>query len=221
LKIDLHLHTAELSACSHAPAEVMIRAAIGFGLDAVCLTDHDRLWPETALADLNARFAPFRVFGGIEVSVTPLEHCLALGVRDPDIESRDWTYPDLARFVRERDGFLAVCHPFRFENSIPFEIDEFPPDAIELRSVHTSPDDEERIREAAERVGARLLCNSDAHYAQYVGIYHNELTRTPADERELVGMLKAGEYECRSEEARLREMASAMRPSASGEAATE
>jgi len=221
LKIDLHLHTADFSACSHAPAEVMICAAIGFGLDAVCLTEHDRLWPEAVLAEMNARFAPFRVFGGIEIGVTPLEHCLVLGVRDPEIETRVWTYPDLARFVRERDGFLAVCHPFRFEDSIPFEIDEFPPDAIELRSVHTSPDDEERIREAAERVGARLLCNSDAHYAQYVGIYHNELTRAPVDERDLVGMLKAGEYKCRSDEARLREMASTMGPRASGEATTE
>ncbi len=172
----------------------MVRAGVSFGLDAVCFTEHDRLWPELALADMNERFKPFRVFAGIEVSLTPGDHCLVLGVRDAALESRAWNYPDLVKFVRERDGFVVVCHPFRFGDEMPFEIDEFPPDAIELHSVHTAVDDEERIRAMAERVGARLLCNSDAHYAEYAGIYHNVLARPPADMGELVEILKAGEY---------------------------
>lgn len=53
----------------------MVRAAIRAGLDAMVLSDHDRLAPTARLARLNAKFAPFRVFGGIEAysNNTPVE----------------------------------------------------------------------------------------------------------------------------------------------------
>ncbi len=114
LKIDLHVHTSDRSACGESTEEEMIESAIAHGLDAICFTDHDRLAPRGGLDALNERYAPLRVFGAIEVSVTALDHCLVLGVTDPEIESGRWTYAELRRFVRERDGFMAVCHPFRF-----------------------------------------------------------------------------------------------------------
>ncbi len=194
MKIDLHVHTSELSACASSTAEEMVRAGVARGLDAVCFTEHNRLWPTEALADLNERYAPFRVFGGVEISISGADHCLVLGrARPAELETRTWTYPDLHRFTRSRASFLVVSHPFRYADQIPLEIDEFPPDAIELRSVHVGADDEERIREVARRVGAQLVCNSDAHFAKQVGMYYNRIAGSPKDERELAGLLAAGE----------------------------
>ncbi len=102
MKIDLHLHSSERSACAHSTAEEMIRAGKEFGLDAICFTEHNVLTPEALVAGMNERHAPFRIFAGIEIGVTVYEHCLVHGVRDAELERRKWTYPDLWEFTRER-----------------------------------------------------------------------------------------------------------------------
>jgi len=184
----------------------MIVAAKGFGLDAVCFTEHNVLTPEPWLAEANERHAPFKVFSAVEISVTRCEHCIVLGIRDPELGSRKWTYEDLWRFTRERGGFLTLCHPFRFGETVAFDIDRFPPDGIEVHSVHTAAEDSELIRATAERVGARVIASSDAHFARWVGVFHVELAR-PAedvrDERDLVDILRAGDYELGSDGARV------------------
>jgi len=210
LKIDLHLHSSELSSCSQATAEEMLRAAKEFGLDAVCFTEHNVLTPPERVAEMNERHAPLKVFSGVEIGVTYYEHCLVLGRRDPELEGRKWTYEDLWRFTRDSGGHLTLCHPFRFGDGIDLDIDRFPPDAIEIRSVHTAADDEALIRGTAERVGARLVANSDAHFAKWVGVFynvlHDELARPVNDERDLAAILRAGDYELASDDARVAEI---------------
>ena len=206
MKIDLHLHSSDRSNCGHSTAEEMIVAAKGFGLGAVCFTEHSVLTPEDWLAEANECHAPFKVFSAVEISVTRLEHCIVLGARDGELETREWTYEDLWKFTRERGGSLTLCHPFRFSTEVAFDIDRFPPDAIELHSVHTAAADEGVIRSTAERVGARVIASSDAHFAKWVGVFHVELARPAEDERDLVALLKAGEYELASDDARVAEI---------------
>ena len=67
-KVDLHVHTSERSPCAIASEDEQIRAAIAAGLDAIFITDHHRLVPVEQLDALNRTFAPFRIFGGIEVT---------------------------------------------------------------------------------------------------------------------------------------------------------
>jgi VanZ family protein len=198
MKIDLHVHSRERSACGRSGEEEMIRAAAARGLDGLAFTDHHCLVPTERLAELNRRYTPFRVFGGVEVSVVEGEDVLVLGVRDPALKSRDWFYSDLFTFVHARAGFLVLAHPFRYHDTIQVDIEHYPPDAIELCSKNTRASDEPRIREIAERFGLRPLCNSDAHEAKHVGLYHNQLGRTPRDERELLEVLRAGDYTCHS-----------------------
>ncbi len=203
MKLDLHVHSAERSACGRAPEEDMIRAARRFGLDGLGFTDHEKLVPEERLEDLNRRHAPFKVFGGIEIHVVEGEDILVYGVRDPDLESPDWAWPDLRRLVRQYDGFAVLAHPFRFRGHIAIDVDAHPPDAIEMHSVHIPRSDERRIKSVAQRVGARLVVNSDAHIKKAVGIYYNYLTGEPQDERELVAELRAGAYTCQGMAGRL------------------
>ena len=206
MKIDLHVHTSNRSACGCATEDEMVRAAVAAGLDAIAFTDHDRLAPAERLAELNDRFAPFRVFGGIEVTIAVPHHCIVLGVDSPDLEIRKWVYRDLCAFVRERGGLLALCHPFRFGDELPAGIDEAPPDAIELRSVHIPAADEGRIWGLASRLGATLLCNSDAHKMEFVGIYSNDFDGVPgwpADGPGLVELLRKGTHSCAADIRRL------------------
>lgn len=195
MKLDLHVHAKERSRCARASEEEMIRAAIGCGLDGIAFTDHNRLIPLRRLEELNKKHAPLRVFGGIEISV-PGEDVLVLGLQDRDLETRKWTYPELHAFVRQRDGFLVLAHPFRFQDTIGVDVETYPPDAIELCSINIKAQDQDLIHALAERLNLRLLCNSDAHRAREVGRYYNLLPRMPENDAGLVSILKDGGYRC-------------------------
>lgn len=195
MKIDLHVHTRERSPCAHSSTDGMISAAIDSGLDGLVITDHDRLVPRERLDYLNAKYAPFRVYGGVEVT-TRKEHILVLGVHHERLEAMWWTYPDLNAFVMEKGGFLAVTHPFRFNRArIEVDVDRFPPHALELHSQNTPKAAAPRIRDVAARLDVPLLANSDAHHVSDIGGYYNVMDDQPEDEEALVRMLKEGAFE--------------------------
>ncbi len=141
MKIDLHVHTKERSACGQASEEDQICAAIEAGLDAIVFTDHHLLVPREQLKALNDRYAPFRVFGGIEITVDG-EDFLVLGFHHRSLEKASWTYPELHAFVRKHSGFLALAHPFRYHPDIKIELDRYLPDALEIHSANTPLDAE-------------------------------------------------------------------------------
>lgn len=194
MKIDLHVHTRERSLCAQSSTDQMILAAIDSGLDGLVITDHDRLVPRERLSYLNAKYAPFRVFGGVEVT-TREEHILVLGVEDNRLERMWWAYSDLQTFVTNRGGFLAVAHPFRFNRAgIGVDVARFPPHALEMYSHNTPESAASRIASVAAGLGVPLLSNSDAHRAADVGAHYNELHEAPEDGEALVAMLKAGAF---------------------------
>ena len=192
MKIDLHVHSSERSDCGKATEEAQIRAAIAAGLDAIVFTDHWQFVPLERLKRLNDQYAPFKIFGGIEVTADD-EDFIVVGVRDPVLEKRGYSYAELHARVRAHDGFIALAHPFRFHPGIRADIERFKPDAIEVRSPHTSESEEPRIREIATRLRLPMLCNSDAHTTDPIGKYFNVVGNGVVDERELLGLLKAGQ----------------------------
>ena len=199
IKIDLHIHTSERSICSNSDEDAQIRAAIEAGFDAMVISDHDLLVPRPHLEKLNARYAPFTIFGGIEVSVwdselSSYEHFLVLGVHTTLLETHSWTYPELWEYVREQQGFLAVAHLFRFRPTSHLDLRQFPPDALEAASNNISSRLHRRIMPLAANLGIPVLSNSDAHHVQMIGPYYNELFDTPGSEKELIAMLRHGNF---------------------------
>ena len=195
MKIDLHVHCQERSSCGKASEEAQVQAAIAAGLDAIVFTDHHRLVPLERLEALNQQYAPFRIFGGIEIS-SQGEDFLVLGLRHPELESPDWSYPALYQFVRQHGGYIAMAHPFRYRANIELDIDQYIPDAIEARSPNTPADQEIHIREIAARLGMPVLFNSDAHTTERLGTYYLELNDCPCDEKVLIASLKSRRFQC-------------------------
>ena len=165
-----------------------IKAAMRAGLDGISFSDHDCLVDRRHLAELNRQYAPFRIFTAIEVSLAS-EHVLVIGVADPELESCGWEYKDLHRFVRRRKGFIALAHPFRYQE-ISVDIKQFPPDAIEVFSPNTPQWAEQKIRQIAAGVGCDLLSNSDAHTSQLIGKYYNVVEGEPQNDAELLQSLR-------------------------------
>lgn len=191
MKIDLHVHSSERSDCGKATEEAQIRAAIAAGLDALVFTDHWQFVPLARLKRLNDQYAPFKIFGGIEVTADD-EDFIVVGVRDAALEKSGYSYAELHARVRKQAGFIALAHPFRFHPDIRADIERFKPDAVEIRSPHTSEAEEPRIREIAARLRLPLLCNSDAHTTDPIGKYFNVVGNGVVDERDLITLLRNG-----------------------------
>jgi predicted metal-dependent phosphoesterase TrpH len=193
MKIDLHVHTLERSPCARASEDEQIQAAIAAGLDAMFITDHWTLVPAERLAALNQRYQPFRIYGGIELTVEG-DDLLVLGIQDPILEIAHWHYTDLHDFVRQQDGFLILAHPFRYQPRITLPLDDYPPDAIEVYSPNTPATAEAEIRAFARRLSVPLLSNSDAHTAERLGSHYNLLANGAHDLPTIFSTLRTGEY---------------------------
>lgn len=190
MNIDLHVHCWERSNCGRASEIEIIAAAQHAGLDALAFTDHDRLMPPERLEALNRQFAPFRIFAGVEVTL-PDEHVVVLGVQDPALESLDWEYESLWRFVRSHAGFMILAHPFRFHDPIAAPIERFPPDAIEVYSINTAIRNEPHIRAIAGKLGIRLLSDSDSHTTGNVGQFYNQVGQEVETDAGLLDALRS------------------------------
>ncbi len=195
MRVDLHVHTSERSICAQSTESDMIHSALAAGLDAIAITDHDWLVPPQHLEMLNAKYAPFRIFPGIEVTLDPpTNHIVVLGVQDKVLESGEWSYPELHTFVRQREGFLILAHPFRWSEDLGVDVAAYPPDAIEVASNNTPRDAAPRIRKLAARLEIPLLSNSDAHHKMQLGFHYNRLHRVARDAPTLFEVLRAGEF---------------------------
>ena len=188
VKLDLHVHASERSACARSIEEDQIRAAIAAGMHGMAFTDHHAQMSEGHLAELNHKYRPFVIYTGVEVTAEH-EDWLIWGLRDPQLQRMDWLYADLAAFVRSRGGFIALAHPFRYAAIIQADVQACPPDGVELQSFNTPAQREADIRAVAERLGLRMMRNSDAHVSNRVGKYWNELSALPANDKELVELL--------------------------------
>ncbi len=193
MKIDLHVHTRERSACASASEDQQVKAAIAAGLDAIVITDHARLIPTKRVRALNQRYAPFQVFGGIEIA-TQGEHILVIGIQDPVLERQDWSYAELHAFVRSRQGFMALAHPYRYQPRINLALDQLLPDAVEVYSNNTPPAAEQDIRRLSTQLRITLVSNSDAHTTAMLGKHYNILPQAAENESALVSLLKAGPF---------------------------
>jgi len=183
----------------------MIQAAIDYGLDGLAFTDHHFLVPPGQLAELNQKYTPFRIFAGIEITFREAqEDVLVLGIQDARLETTEWrSYPELWRFVRERGGFLALAHPYRYHPTVNIDVWQYPPDAIELHTIHVPLRNERMVRALGDQLDVALFCNSDAHHAQDVGIYYNEVTPAAAAERDVLDAIRGRDFLCRGRSQRI------------------
>jgi histidinol phosphatase-like PHP family hydrolase len=193
--VDCHVHTSEGSGCACHNAWLMAESAIANGLNAMIITEHNRHTPQARIDELNAAYAPFRVFSGIEIRVQE-DDFLVLGLHDEILEQKKWGYIELYQFVRERGGYIALAHPMRYWNGIDSNVYSFRPDALELYSINIdniSWQSRQNALRLANALQVKIIANSDAHATDSFR-YCNVFIKEPADEGELVRMLKDGAY---------------------------
>jgi predicted metal-dependent phosphoesterase TrpH len=179
LRIDPHVHT--LASDGVNDVETMIQAAMAAGLDALAITDHERMDAAVAgQAMAQHRGWPIEIIVGEEIS-TRGGHLLGLYLRN---RIRPWhSLKDSIAKVHEQGGLAIIAHPLppyplcASERTIRALMEEsdpvFHPDGMEGFNPTTSGSAlgrwSRRAPALAEELGIAATGGSDAHKATNVG----------------------------------------------------
>ena len=176
MRIDPHVHT--LASDGVDDVETILDAAVAQGLDAVAITDHERIDAAQAAREIAlAREMPIEVIVGEEIS-TRSGHLVGLYMTE---RIRPWhSLKKSVAMIHEQGGLAVVAHPLppylncASERAIRKLMDEadpiYHPDALEgfnpttarMRWSH-------RVPALAEELGLAAVAGSDAHKASNVG----------------------------------------------------
>lgn len=209
--VDLHFHT-EIQTSGYLRAEDLlayidetdlVAQARSQGIEAICLTEHDRAWPRSAVR-IATEQTGFLFLSGMEVSTNYAEygHVLTYGLTGYVGGIYDVVK---LRLVAEREGAaLVVAHPFR-EHLSPYRIE--PPttvadalswpifqlvDGIECHNGSTKAKENELAAEVCRQLGKPATGGSDAHRGMGVGAAVTLFERELRNEADLVAEIKAG-----------------------------
>ncbi|MXW35738.1 MAG: PHP domain-containing protein [Chloroflexi bacterium] len=187
--LDLHCHSSERSLDSGVRAEVLVAQAVARGLDGVCLTEHNAIWPEAdvrALADLYG----VSVIRGMEVN-TQVGHVLVFGL--------DRYRPALSDIHRLREavvsegGAMVWAHPMRLGDGSPPAWRDVPDlfEAIEVVNGDHSDQVDGYWATLAEELGVGRTAGSDVHSLPAVGRVATGFPEPVPDVETIVRLLKA------------------------------
>ncbi len=161
MRIDTHIHSTASDGLSSV--ESIAKAARARGLDAIFITDHDKLYRgERSLFGV-------RILPGEEVSTTH-GHILALFIEEEI--PKGLSPEETIEKIHEASGIAIAAHPFdRLRKGLGrylFRvIDKI--DAIEINGYELRPGANRKARRVAIEYKKPLTAGTDAHIASHVG----------------------------------------------------
>lgn len=204
MRLDLHIHTTYGSACSRLRPEQLMRVAGDRGLDGICITEHDFMWPEHKVKEL-ASPAGLVVLRGMEVS-TEVGHVLVYGL--PGYLGGICYFDQLQQAAERFQAALVLAHPLRgyFLEATKVEKKELNlvtiasdpvwsrVAAIEVYNASAGAQETSLAREAARRAGRPMVGGSDAHSPDDVGWCVTDFPVAVRNEAELADLIRSGSY---------------------------
>ena len=188
--IDLHTHEYLYSACSRMSVEEAVAAAQRYGLDGICITDHN---------SANIQFAEclqtinFPVFVGVE-QYTRQGDMIAFGLDLGCLPMGRPTAQEFVDFIVARDGFCFAAHPFRTIGgglgAHLYAVINY--SGIEIYNGSNTDAENHEALIACRALGKIPVAGSDAHFADEVGSFATYFPEPIATIQELVAALKAG-----------------------------
>jgi hypothetical protein len=164
---EMHSHSSERSLDSGVRAAVIAQQALARGLDGLCLTEHNALWPAREVRELSERTG-IMVLAGMELG-TDAGHVLVFGLDHyaPEL----LVLAKLRPIVQYEGAAMVLAHPMRpFHGRRP-GWDEFPAyfDGLEVINGDHSDSEGGYLVRQADDWGLATLAGSDVHSRDAVG----------------------------------------------------
>jgi predicted metal-dependent phosphoesterase TrpH len=192
LLIDLHTHTRVYSACSALTPEALVRSAQQRGLDGVCITEHDALWPHDEIERLSAELS-FPVFRGIEVT-TEAGHVLVFGASAFRPEMA--TLARLRELAHDDGALIYLAHPGRSYGASALDIPALF-DSVEAQNGTEGPLQNDNATAVARSCRLPGIGGSDAHSVREVAVCATEFEANIDSEATFIEALRSGAYRAR------------------------
>jgi len=195
-KIDLHIHS-ELGGDSDIKPDELVTRARAVGLDAVCVTEHHSHDLSVPFDEVS-RKSGFPIFRGMEYRAAE-GHLLVYGARI----SRGDLLPglpiqDVINSVHQRGGVAIPAHPYqkdmtgRLLGDLVLALQGLY--ALEVANGSVSSAENRLALQAAAMLGLKGIGGSDAHGLATVGQAYTLFPSAVRTDRELVEMLRYGNY---------------------------
>jgi PHP domain len=107
MKVDFHVHTSRSVDAVASPRQV-VKYAKKLGLDAIAITDHNRLFPHALARQLSREFGLLVIPGMEGGNIAIRKHWIALGISRP-FESL--SIDTVLSFIRNEGGVSVAPHP--------------------------------------------------------------------------------------------------------------
>jgi len=187
--IDIHVHS-DNSPCSVMPIEAIVARAKAFGLDGVCITDHDTT---AVLAQIEEGFQSdgLLVLVGMEYS-TPQGDFLAYGQVESLVPGMD--APDLFEAVADMGGAVIAAHPFRGWRPADVSVlNNIALSAIEVVNGRNTNVEDELAADLARKLRKSITSGSDAHSLDELGRFPTRFNAPIASRADLVNAIRNGQ----------------------------
>ncbi|RZN63340.1 PHP domain-containing protein [Methanonatronarchaeum sp. AMET6-2] len=168
MKVDFHVHS-EYSEDSTGTVSEIIHAAEKRGLDAIAITDHDRIEGSIEAQEL-CRDRDLIIIPGVEVT-TRDGHLLVLGINK--VIEPGLSVEETVKKAKEEGAFLIVPHLFhRYRHGIGNKIDKLKNqiDAVEVyNSRYITGIANARAKRYTKKHNIPVVAGSDSHIPAMVG----------------------------------------------------
>lgn len=198
MKIDLHVHTNVSSPCSLIDPERAVILAMEFGLDGICVTEHDEIEGAEVASEIG-RKRGFPVFRGVEI-YTDLGDMLVYGLYK---SAPAWkvSFVDLLAEVREAGAVIVPAHSCRVTGELerihgPERADWLMRnvDALETHNGGCTPQGNSAALELAQRYGLAGTGGSDAHHEFQIGRCYTVFKDSIGSDEDLIAALKSARF---------------------------
>ena len=216
MKIDLHVHTKEISLCGHVPVEKVLRLYREHGYDAVVITNHFNRdtanhWRNHGVGDFAGfyfdhidaakqlgRRIGITVLGGCELRFDEnVNDYLTYGLARETVRDCDRIFAlgavKFGEWARAHGVLFYQAHPFRNGMTITDPAALF---GIEVKNGHPRHESRNDIAEAwAKRHDLHAIAGSDCHQECDVGITGIITPAAVRSEADLADVLRADAYQ--------------------------
>lgn len=215
MKIDLHVHTKEISICGHMPAAEVVQRYKAAGYDCIVITNHFNTYTEThfkeqgindffkiyhesyLLAKEEGEKAGLLVLNGYEIRFDEADSdFLVYGMSDATAADYKKLFSmrprDFSEIAKEQGFLFYQAHPFR--NNMKITNPELLT-GIEIKNGNPRHDSRNDIAQIwAQKFNMHMIAGSDAHRPEDVGVTGITANRELRDINDLISLLLSGDY---------------------------